>query len=88
MKRDQRLLLVFTNYVLGPAFLIVGLLVTIFVIERKALPLASEVLTNGVTPEFGFVALLTIVPLIVAYVGLQLIRTKSVWRKPSGDDSQ
>lgn len=84
MGPDHKFLLKFVNYVVGPAFLVVGLLLALFLIESRALPLAKEVLSNGVTPAFGFEAIKVGAALAVAYLGLLMIKVKEVTRE-AGD---
>lgn len=85
MENDHRILLKFANYVIGPAFLVVGLLVTLYLLESEALPLAKEVSADGMTPEFGLVAIKIFAPMIVAYLGVLLIRVKRVTRRTNDD---
>ena len=67
MDRNPQTLLILMNRVIGPAFLIVGLLVTLFMLESQALPLVKHALANGITPEFGLVVIKVGAPLLVAY---------------------
>jgi hypothetical protein len=83
MKIDQKFLLKFVHHVVGPAFLVIGLLLALFLIESGALPLAKAVLADGVSPEFGFVAIKVLAALAVAYLGLLMIKVKKVTRKTS-----
>lgn len=83
MEIDQKFLLKFVNYVIGPAFLVIGLLLALFLLENEVLPLAKVVLADGVSPEFGLVAIKVLAALAVAYVGLLMIKVKKVTRKTS-----
>jgi hypothetical protein len=83
MERDHKYLLRFVNYVVGPAFLVVGLLLALILIERGVLPLAKEVLADGVTPEFGLESIKVFFALAVAYLGLLMIKVKKVTHNTS-----
>ncbi len=69
------------NRVIGPVFLVVGLLVTVFMLESEAIPLVKESLENGMTPGFGFVAVKVGLPLLIAYCGILLMKVKRVTHK-------
>ena len=85
MNKHDRVLLKLANRVIGPVFLVVGLLVAMYMLESEALPLAREAVSRGEIPRFGFVAILVITPLVVVFFGLKLIMVRKVRRKGSGD---
>ena len=85
MDRHRQTMLFLANRVVGPAFLIVGLLVTIFSLETYALPIVRDAIENGITPRFGIGAITVAIPLLVAYFGVLLIKVKRVSRKPENE---
>lgn len=73
----QQTLLFLANRIIGPIFLVVGLIVAFFMLEREILPIVfHDDMADGGRAT-GLAAIKIGLPLLVACFGIQLIRVKN-----------
>lgn len=78
MDKDRDFLLFLANRIIGPAFLVVGAWVGSYMLVSQGLPIARKAMDEGVTPDFGFLALVVLLPFVVAYIGWHLVKVKKL----------
>ena len=82
--RSEKLVIVI-RFVAGPLLFLGGLSTCIYVLQKSVMPSVIDALNAGAQPHIGFWMFLKgILPLVVALIGLQLIRWESL--TVEGDD--